>query len=109
MNLVELAMKITWKLPEGGEISADISDGTNLMEAAITNQVPNIIGECGGNLSCATCHVYIDERWQNIVGEPTAFEDDMLDIAEDERKSSSRLSCQIIASNELDGLIIILP
>ncbi|PCI86504.1 MAG: ferredoxin [Hyphomicrobiales bacterium] len=102
-------MKITWKISESDEIAADVENGTNLMEAAILNQVPNIVGECGGNLSCATCHIYITEEWREAVGEPSPFEDDMLDIAEDERLESSRLSCQIIASDELDGLVVNLP
>lgn len=102
-------MKVTWKLSDGDEIVGNVSNGINLMEAAILNNVPNIIGECGGNLSCATCHVYVDEAWRVAVGEPDAFEDDMLDIAEDERLPSSRLSCQLIASDEFDGIVLILP
>uniref|UniRef100_A0A2A4YPA0 Ferredoxin n=1 Tax=OCS116 cluster bacterium TaxID=2030921 RepID=A0A2A4YPA0_9PROT len=102
-------MKVTWKLSDGSEIVGDVADGVNLMEGAILNKVPNIIGECGGHLSCATCHVYVDDAWQATVGEPDAFEDDMLDIAEDERLPSSRLSCQLIASDALDGLVLVLP
>ena len=50
-------MQVIWKLPDGSEISAQVSDGTNMMEAAVANNVPNVIGECGGSLACATCHV----------------------------------------------------
>ena len=55
-------MQVTWKLPDGSKITADVSNGTNMMEAAVANNVPNVIGECGGSLACATCHVYYGNR-----------------------------------------------
>ena len=102
-------MKVTWKLPDGSEIAADVADGVNMMEAAVANNVPNVIGECGGSLACATCHVYVDEEWSSKTGERDDFEDAMLDATEAERGETSRLSCQIIASDELDGLTLIVP
>lgn len=101
--------KITWVTPDNQQITADIPNGQNLMEAAVTANVPGIVGECGGNLSCATCHVYVDDTWQAKAGELGDFEDAMLDAAEAERKDSSRLSCQITASDELDGIVIHVP
>ena len=102
-------MKVTWKLPDGAEISADVADGINMMEAAVANNVPNVIGECGGCLSCATCHVYVADDWVEKTGIADDFEDAMLDVAEAERRETSRLSCQIAASDDLDGLVLIVP
>lgn len=102
-------MKVTWKLADGQEITAEVKDGLNMMEAAVANNVPHVIGECGGSLSCATCHVYVDEAWAGKVGSPDRFEDGMLDVAEAERKATSRLSCQIKAALALDGLVLHVP
>lgn len=102
-------MKVTWKLADGQEITAEVRDGLNMMEAAVANNVPRVIGECGGSLSCATCHVYVDEAWADKVGQPDRFEDGMLDVADAERKATSRLSCQIKAGPALDGLVLHVP
>ncbi|MFY9319848.1 2Fe-2S iron-sulfur cluster-binding protein [Lentibacter algarum] len=102
-------MQVIWKLPDGSEISAQVSDGTNMMEAAVANNVPNVIGECGGSLACATCHVYVEAAWISQTGAAGEFEDAMLDATEAERRPTSRLSCQILASPALDGLTLIVP
>ena len=98
--------KITWVLDGGREISANVAVGHNLMEAAVANNVPD---ECGGCLSCATCHVYVDPAWAEKTGKPGEMENDMLEITTAERREMSRLSCQIIATEELDGLILHVP
>ena len=100
---------ITWRMKDGSEITADVTDGMNLMEAATTNNVPRIVGECGGCLSCATCHVFIDTEWVTKTGDADEIESAMLDITEVEQQSNSRLSCQIVASPELEGLVIHVP
>ena len=102
-------MKVTWKLTNGTDVTADVSNGTNMMQAAVDNNVPNVIGECGGCLSCATCHVYVDANWAGKTGQVEDFEDAMLDVTEAERQETSRLSCQIMASDDLDGLTLIVP
>ncbi len=102
-------MQVTWKLPDGSEITADVKTGTNMMEAAVANGIDGVIGECGGCLSCATCHVYVDDSWSDKTGTPDDFEDAMLDVAEADRLPTSRLSCQIAASDALDGLVLIVP
>jgi 2Fe-2S ferredoxin len=79
------------------------------MVAAVRNGIPGIIGECGGNISCATCHVYVDEDFVPLVGPPGDFEDDMLDLAVSERRTTSRLSCQISLTDALDGLVVETP
>jgi 2Fe-2S ferredoxin len=82
--------------------------GATVMEAAIKNGVPGIVAECGGACSCATCHVHVDEAWSEKVGPPSPMEEDMLDFAFDVRPTS-RLSCQIKVTDELDGLIVRTP
>ena len=72
------------------------------------NSVPGIEAECGGACACATCHVYVDDAWTEKVGSPEAMEEDMLDFAF-EMKETSRLSCQVTVSDELDGLIVHIP
>jgi 2Fe-2S ferredoxin len=79
------------------------------MEAAVAHNVPNVIGECGGCLSCATCHVYVDPGWYERTGKVSELEDEMLEITVAERKPNSRLSCQIQSAPELDGLILHVP
>lgn len=102
-------MKATWILPDGSQITADVAAGRNLMEAAVAANVPGVIGECGGTLSCATCHVYVDEAWTDAVGAPGDFEEAMLDVTEAERTGASRLSCQIEMSEALDGIVLRVP
>jgi len=100
---------ITWKTKDGNEISVDVKDGLNLMEAATANNVPQIEGECGGCLSCATCHVFVDDQWLEKTGKVDEIEDTMLEMTDVERQHNSRLSCQIIAAPDLDGLVLFVP
>jgi 2Fe-2S ferredoxin len=100
---------ITWNLANGSTISAEIADGTNLMNAAVANNVIGVVGECGGCLSCATCHVYVDAGWSDRAGQPDINEGAMLEITEAPKTEFSRLSCQIIASAALDGLVLTVP
>jgi 2Fe-2S ferredoxin len=100
--------KITY-IDNGGERrTVDAEVGATVMETAIKNDVPGIEAECGGACACATCHVYVDEAWREKAGEASAMEQDMLDFAFDVRPSS-RLSCQIKVTDELDGLIVTTP
>lgn len=87
-------------------VSAD--SGESLMQAAVNNMVPGIIGDCGGCCSCATCHVYVDAEWQGRV--PPAADDEkaMLECVL-HPQASSRLGCQIKFGSELDGLVVRLP
>jgi ferredoxin, 2Fe-2S len=88
--------------------SVDAENGSTVMEAAIKNAIPGIVAECGGACACATCHVYVDEEFMPLVGEPQPMEEDMLDFAYDVR-ANSRLSCQIRVRDELDGLTVTTP
>ena len=86
----------------------DVPNGLSVMEGAIQNNVPGIDADCGGSMACATCHVYVKEEWFNKFPQKEEGEEDMLDLAFEPRKHS-RLSCQILVSNELDGLVVDLP
>ena len=93
---------------EGTERTVDAPNGDSVMEAATSNDLPGIDADCGGACACATCHVYVDPAWMDIVGKPDDLEAEMLEVAEDVRETS-RLSCQIKIRDELDGLIVTTP
>lgn len=101
--------KITFVSADGAlRTDVDADNGASVMEAAIRNGVPGIDAECGGACACATCHVYVDEEWVSVVGNPEPMEEDMLDFAYEVRPNS-RLSCQIRVRDELDGLVVHVP
>ena len=93
----------------GTEYAVEAAPGISVMEAAVKNSVPGIDGDCGGAAACATCHVYVDPEWIGRTG-PAAegLEKSMLEFAEDVT-DQSRLACQIIVADNLDGLILKLP
>ena len=101
-------VKITYVDSHGASRDVDAEEGSTVMESAIRNSVPEIVAECGGACACATCHVYVDEGWIAIVGEPSPMEEDMLDFGYDV-KPNSRLSCQIKVTAEIDGLVVRVP
>ncbi len=86
----------------------EVPNNMSIMEGAVQNNIPGIDADCGGSMACATCHVYIDEKWFDKLKKKDEGEDDMLDMAYQPNKFS-RLSCQLIVSNELDGLILRMP
>ena len=95
---------VTYISPDGTETTLEARVGDSVMETAVKNGVKGIVAECGGACACATCHVYVDDAFVDAAGEAGPLEDDMLDDAAAERKSCSRLSCQIKMSDALDGL-----
>ncbi|PTX04142.1 2Fe-2S iron-sulfur cluster-binding protein [Pararhodobacter aggregans] len=102
-------MKATWILPDGREIGLEVKPGLSLMEAAVAGNVPGIIGECGGTMSCATCHVYVADGWQEAAGAPSDFEEAMLDATDAPRLACSRLSCQLEMGPQIDGIVLRVP
>ena len=100
--------KITYIEHNGKNHTIDVTNGLSVMEGAVQNNIPGIDADCGGSMACATCHVYVKEEWFNKLPKKEDGEEDMLDMAF-EPKKISRLSCQILASDELDGLIVNLP
>ena len=100
--------KITYIDSSGNSKTIDVANGLSVMEGAIQNNIPGIDADCGGGMACATCHVYVKEEWLNKLDKPEDAEQDMIDMAF-EPKKNSRLSCQLIVSDKLDGLIVTTP
>ncbi|WP_281689645.1 2Fe-2S iron-sulfur cluster-binding protein [Pseudonocardia thermophila] len=101
--------KVIYVGDDGTEYAVDAVVGESVMAAAVKNGVPGIVGECGGNASCATCHVWVREEFGPAVGPPGDLEEDVLDLAVSERRGGSRLSCQITVGPGLDGLTVDVP
>jgi len=100
--------KITYIEHSGKSHQIEVKNGLSVMEGAVQNNIPGIDADCGGSCACATCHVYVDEKWFNKLPKKEAAEEDMLDMAF-EPKKFSRLSCQILVDNSLDGLVVKMP
>lgn len=101
--------KVTYVQSDGARETFDIATGKSLMLGAQSNGVAGILGECGGQAMCATCHVYVDAKARDLLPAMTEDEDAMLEDTASERKPTSRLSCQIDACDELDGIVVYLP
>ena len=100
--------KITYIDSSGNHKTIDVDKGLSVMEGAIQNNIPGIDADCGGGMACATCHVYVKEEWLNKLNKIEDSEQDMLDMAFEPEKNS-RLSCQLIVTDELDGLVVTTP
>ena len=100
--------KIIYIDQQGNSKTIDVENGLTVMEGAIQNDIPGIDADCGGSMACATCHVYVEEKWLDKLPKPEEAEVDMIDMAF-EPKKNSRLSCQLIVSDELDGLKVTTP
>ena len=100
--------KITYKDFRGDTKTIEVKNGLTVMEGAIQNEIPGIDADCGGSMACATCHIYVDEKWLNKIPKAEEAEEDMIDMAF-EPKKNSRLSCQLIVSDELEGLEVNIP
>ena len=100
--------KIKYIEHKGKSHTIDVANGLSVMEGAIQNNIPGIDADCGGSMACATCHVYVKEEWFDKLPKKEDGEEDMIDMAYEPNKFS-RLSCQLIVSDELEGLVINLP
>ena len=100
--------KITYIEHNGKSHEIEVSNELSVMEGALQNNIPGIDADCGGSCACATCHVYVDEKWFDKLQKKEDAEQDMLDMAF-EPKKNSRLACQITATDELDGLVVKVP
>ena len=100
--------KITYIEHNGKSHTIEIANGLSVMEGAVQNNIPGIDADCGGSMACATCHVYVKEEWLDKLSAKEDGEEDMLDMAF-EPKNNSRLSCQLIVSDDLDGLEVNIP
>ena len=100
--------KITYNTHENKIHTVDVQNGLTVMEGAVQNDIPGIDADCGGGMACATCHVYVNEEWLDKLPAKEDGEEDMLDMAYEPNKFS-RLSCQIVVSDDLDGLVVNIP
>ena len=100
--------KITYIETSGKTHVIEIANGLTVMEGAVQNDIPGIDADCGGSMACATCHVYVKKEWFNKLPKKEDGEEDMLDMAYEPNKFS-RLSCQLTASDELEGLVVNIP
>jgi 2Fe-2S ferredoxin len=98
--------KITFVQPDGRSQTVSARVGDSVMQTALAHSIDGIFAECGGAMMCATCHCYVEDA---RTGEANQGEEDLLDCAEDEVRPSSRLSCQIKVTEDLDGLVVHLP
>ena len=100
--------KITYIEQNGNSKTIEVENGLTVMEGAVQNNIPGIDADCGGAMACATCHVCVEDSWLNKLPKAEDAEQDMIDMAYKPNKKS-RLSCQIIVSDELNGLVVHLP
>ena len=100
--------KINYKDNQGNCKTIEVENGLSVMEGAIQNDIPGIDADCGGSMACATCHVYVEEKWLDKLPKAEDAEVDMIDMAY-EQKKNSRLSCQLIVTDELEGLTVTTP
>lgn len=101
--------KVTYIDHQEKETVVDVPAGWSVMEGAINNDLQGIEADCGGCLSCATCHVFVDDAWLDKMPPKEDDELEMLDCAAVEANENSRLCCQIKVSDELDGLVVRMP
>ena len=100
--------KVTYIEDSGKAHTVEVAEGWSLMEGAVKHLIPGIDADCGGACACATCHVYVDPAWIEKLPPKEEMEETMLDFAQDVRPTS-RLSCQIKVTPELDGLVVTTP
>ena len=100
--------KINFVDSDGTNREVETKNGTSVMEAAVQNMIPGIDADCGGACACATCHVYVSNDWMRKLKAKDDMEDSMLDFAEDVQENS-RLSCQILMNDQLDGITVTTP
>ena len=101
-------VKVTYVEQTGAEHVIEVPRGLSLMQGAVDTGTPGIAGECGGQMACGTCHVYLDEPWLSLSGARSSFEVGMLALSDNARENS-RLSCQIKASEALEGIVVRMP
>ena len=101
--------QITYQEASGRQSTVDVPEGWSLMQAALSNGVDGIVGECGGSCACATCHCYVDEARLGDLPPPSTAELELLEAVAAERRPNSRLACQIRATAALQGLMLVLP
>ena len=100
--------KITYIEHNGKTHNIEVPNELSVMEGALQNNIPGIDADCGGACACATCHIYVDEKWLNKLPNKSEAEQDMLDMAIEPNRFS-RLGCQITVNDDLDGMVVKMP
>ena len=100
---------VTYVESDGKQHSVEVPVGLSVMQGAVNHSIKGIMAECGGACACATCHVYVDSDWLELLEPMNQIENNMLDCAEQERTVNSRLSCQLVVSPDLNGLVVRVP
>ncbi len=100
--------KVTYISHAGKSVTVDAAVGMSVMRAAVMNGVDGIDAECGGSCACATCHVIVSPEWAARLPPPASLEEDTLDLVTDPTPTS-RLSCQLVLTADLDGLTVTTP
>lgn len=101
--------RVVFVRSDGTKQGAEAVKGQTLMQVARAALVPGIVAECGGELSCATCHVFVDASWAALLPARTEDEVDMLEVTAEEPTEFSRLSCQVQFDDALDGMVVAVP
>lgn len=101
--------KVVYVSPTGDAREVNVPVGTTVMAAALKNGIDGIVAECGGVCMCSTCHIFVDESFFNRLPPAQDTEEAVLEISAEERRPTSRLSCQIKMTDDLDGLVVRLP
>lgn len=101
-------LKIKFIEHNGTIHEVEAREGQSVMQVAVENMIPGVLADCGGYCNCATCHCYVDEEWVENIPAADEAEEDMLSCAIDPR-SNSRLSCQVLVTPAVDGLVVRLP
>lgn len=101
--------KITFIEHGGQEHTVDVAEGLTVMEGAVSNNIPGIDADCGGACACSTCHVYVHADWVGKIPAKEDMEIDMLDFAYEPDEATSRLTCQIKVTADMDGLVLQVP
>jgi ferredoxin, 2Fe-2S len=104
-----LRPKVTYVHPDNARQELEVEVGMSVMQAAVANDIEGIVAECGGSAMCATCHVYLDESDLARAPEMRPEEDEMLEFTASPRRETSRLSCQLVMTAELNGIVVYLP
>jgi ferredoxin, 2Fe-2S len=104
-----VSIEVVFIADDGSRRTAEAPPGKSVMSAAVAAGIEGIAADCGGTMSCATCHVFVEPPWGGRLPAPSADEDAMLEMTAAPRRPESRLSCQLIATPELHGLTLRLP
>lgn len=101
--------KVIFRSATAGEFTVHVEPGVSLMHAAVQAGIDGIVADCGGQCQCATCHVYVEEAYADLLPAMSEDEDDMLEITASERTDRSRLSCQLVVDKHIDEVVVELP